>query len=116
MTAMSPPKRSLAFPRCRAGSGPCSNRLNRQEQRSTNSDVHRPKARYAVFDCPACVGGMTAAGNARFAWRPNRMHAGDLGGAAWRRAALRVLWRWAAQSITEVGNAEPFASGQQPLL
>jgi len=44
------PKRSWAFHRCRAGSEPCSNRLNKQERRSTTSDAHKRKARYAVFD------------------------------------------------------------------
>jgi hypothetical protein len=40
----------LSLSQCRAGSEPCSNRLNKQERRSTTSDAHKRKARYAVFD------------------------------------------------------------------
>jgi hypothetical protein len=46
---------------------------------------------------------MTAAGNARFAWRPNRMREAFVVRHGAARHSGR-LWRWAAQSITEVGS------------
>jgi hypothetical protein len=49
----------LSLSQVPGGLGLCSNRLNRQEWQSTSLDAHRPKARYAVFDCPVCVGRMT---------------------------------------------------------
>src|SRR6516165_6101156 len=50
-------KCSCSFHRCPDGSEPCSNRLNRQEQRSTISSARRPKARCAASEHRGCAGG-----------------------------------------------------------
>jgi hypothetical protein len=73
-----------------------------------NSDARKPRARYAVFSCRICAGGMTVGRDTRSRAR-RTAQAGE--GArrderAWGAAAVRALWKWAAQNITGVGDEE----------